>query len=170
MAAMLRPGMSIVITVASPPPPEPLKTSVSPGCGTAAGLQLDPTLHAPLVAPVQVRVMATAGAATSVRTTSDSARGTRRSRRVAMRRTSARDRPGLEGVPCHDSDSPGRRGHACATPASQMADVREQTADVVIIGADLAGLVAGAILTRRGRRVVVLEHADSVGGRCGAVA
>src|SRR5262245_27152696 len=51
-----------------------------------------------------------------------------------------------------------------------MAETREQTADVVIIGADLAGLVAGAILTRHGRRVVVLEHADSVGGRCGGVA
>ncbi|HLK10633.1 MAG TPA: FAD-dependent oxidoreductase [Candidatus Binatia bacterium] len=43
------------------------------------------------------------------------------------------------------------------------------TADVVIVGADLAGLVAGAILTRHGRRVVVLEHADAVGGRGGAV-
>src|SRR5262249_4115221 len=32
------------------------------------------------------------------------------------------------------------------------------------------GLVTGAILTRHGRRVVVLEHADSVGGRCGGVA
>src|SRR5262249_52488385 len=34
---------------------------------------------------------------------------------------------------------------------------RESTADVAIVGADLAGLVAGAILTRHGRRVVVLE-------------
>jgi len=46
---------------------------------------------------------------------------------------------------------------------------RESTADVAIVGADLAGLVAGAILTRHGRRVVVLEHADTVGGRSGAV-
>jgi phytoene dehydrogenase-like protein len=46
---------------------------------------------------------------------------------------------------------------------------REATADVVIIGADLAGLVAGAILTRNGRRVVILEQADTVGGRGGAV-
>ena len=46
---------------------------------------------------------------------------------------------------------------------------RETTADVVVIGADLAGLVAGAILARRGRSVVVLEHADTVGGRGGAV-
>jgi phytoene dehydrogenase-like protein len=47
--------------------------------------------------------------------------------------------------------------------------MRDTTADVVIIGADLAGLVAGAILTKHGRRVVILEHADTVGGRVGAV-
>ena len=46
---------------------------------------------------------------------------------------------------------------------------REVTADVVIVGAYLAGLVAGAILTRHGRRVVILEQADTVGGRGGAV-
>jgi phytoene dehydrogenase-like protein len=46
---------------------------------------------------------------------------------------------------------------------------REITADVAIVGADLAGLVAGALLTQRGRRVVMVEHADTVGGRCGAV-
>jgi phytoene dehydrogenase-like protein len=46
----------------------------------------------------------------------------------------------------------------------------ETTADVVIVGSALAGLVAGAILTRHGKRVVVLEHADVVGGRGGAVA
>ena len=46
---------------------------------------------------------------------------------------------------------------------------RESSADVAIIGADLAGLVAAAILTKHGRRVVVLEHADTVGGRSGSV-
>ncbi|HZP40391.1 MAG TPA: NAD(P)-binding protein [Candidatus Binatia bacterium] len=46
---------------------------------------------------------------------------------------------------------------------------REREADVAIVGSALAGLVAGAILTRHGRRVVVLEHADTVGGRGGAV-
>ena len=44
-----------------------------------------------------------------------------------------------------------------------------ERADVVIIGSSLAGLVAGAILTRHGRRVVVFEHADAIGGRAGAV-
>lgn len=43
-------------------------------------------------------------------------------------------------------------------------------ADVVIVGSSLSGLVAGAILQRRGRRVVVLEHADRPGGRIGNVA
>src|SRR5258705_3324923 len=47
---------------------------------------------------------------------------------------------------------------------------REPSADVAIVGADLAGLVAAAILTLHGRRVVILEHADTVGGRSGAVA
>jgi len=46
---------------------------------------------------------------------------------------------------------------------------REASTDVVIIGADLAGLVAAAILTQRGLQVIILEHADSVGGRGGAV-
>jgi len=45
----------------------------------------------------------------------------------------------------------------------------ERNADVVVVGAALAGLVAGAILTRHGRRVVVLDQADTVGGRGGAV-
>jgi len=44
-----------------------------------------------------------------------------------------------------------------------------EDADAVVIGSSLAGLVAGAILARHGRRVVVLEHADTVGGRGGAV-
>ena len=45
----------------------------------------------------------------------------------------------------------------------------ETEADAVVVGSALAGLVAAAILTRHGKRVVVLEHADTVGGRGGAV-
>src|SRR3989442_2918442 len=45
----------------------------------------------------------------------------------------------------------------------------ERETDVVIVGATLAGLVAGAILTRRGKRVVLLDQTDVVGGRGGAV-
>src|SRR3989442_15506421 len=44
----------------------------------------------------------------------------------------------------------------------------ERETDVVIVGAALAGLVAGAILTRHGKRVVLLDQADVVGGRGGA--
>src|SRR5262245_37626466 len=42
-------------------------------------------------------------------------------------------------------------------------------AEFVVVGSALGGLVVGAILARHGRRVVVLEHADTVGGRGGAV-
>ena len=42
-------------------------------------------------------------------------------------------------------------------------------ADVAIVGAALGGLVAGAILARHGKRVVIFDAADSVGGRGGAV-
>jgi choline dehydrogenase-like flavoprotein len=49
-----------------------------------------------------------------------------------------------------------------------MPDPDPDRTDVAIVGASLAGLVAGAILARRGKRVVVLEHADQIGGRGGA--
>ncbi len=42
------------------------------------------------------------------------------------------------------------------------------TCDVVIAGAGLAGLVAGAILTRHGQRVVVVDRNPEVGGRGGS--
>jgi phytoene dehydrogenase-like protein len=45
----------------------------------------------------------------------------------------------------------------------------DERADIVVIGSALAGLVAGAILAGKGRRVVVLEHADTVGARGGSV-
>jgi phytoene desaturase len=38
--------------------------------------------------------------------------------------------------------------------------------DVVVIGAGLGGLTAGAILSKRGRKVLVLEQSDRVGGCC----
>ena len=36
--------------------------------------------------------------------------------------------------------------------------------DVVVIGAGLGGLTAGAILARAGRKVLVIERGNSVGG------
>ncbi len=38
--------------------------------------------------------------------------------------------------------------------------------DVVVIGAGLGGLTSGAILAKRGRKVLVLEQSDRVGGCC----
>ena len=43
--------------------------------------------------------------------------------------------------------------------------VSPRTADVVVVGAGIAGLVAAGELTRCGRRVVVLEKSRGVGGR-----
>ena len=42
---------------------------------------------------------------------------------------------------------------------------RTQEQDVVIVGAGISGLVAARELVRRGRRPVVLEARDRVGGR-----
>src|SRR5437879_8323281 len=36
--------------------------------------------------------------------------------------------------------------------------------DVVVVGAGLGGLTAGAILARAGRKVIVIERSNSVGG------
>jgi phytoene dehydrogenase-like protein len=57
-------------------------------------------------------------------------------------------------------------------PAANFRPVRPgvATADVVIVGSALGGLVAGALLARHGRRVVVVEATDAVGGGSGAVA
>src|SRR6266850_5421624 len=41
-----------------------------------------------------------------------------------------------------------------------------QVADVIVIGAGAAGLAAASELSRAGRRVLVLEARDRVGGRC----
>ncbi len=38
--------------------------------------------------------------------------------------------------------------------------------DVVVIGAGLGGLSAGGLLARQGRKVLVLEQAERIGGCC----
>ncbi|MEE1752016.1 NAD(P)/FAD-dependent oxidoreductase [Streptomyces sp. SP18CS02] len=46
-----------------------------------------------------------------------------------------------------------------------MSDQRRAAADVVVVGAGLAGLACASDLSRAGRRVVLLEASDGVGGR-----
>ena len=40
------------------------------------------------------------------------------------------------------------------------------TSDIIIVGAGLWGLAAGAYLSSHGKNVLVLERGDSPGGRC----
>ncbi len=43
--------------------------------------------------------------------------------------------------------------------------VKTQTYDVIVVGAGLSGLIAGAALSKEGLRVLLLEKMDTVGGR-----
>ena len=59
----------------------------------------------------------------------------------------------------------GRRHRRWTQPRSALCGERVD-ADVVIVGAGIAGLACARALTRAGRRVIVLDKARGVGGRC----
>jgi monoamine oxidase len=60
------------------------------------------------------------------------------------------------------SPRPEREGAPAPTPTSTST---ERNADVLVIGAGIAGLRAAEVLVGRGRRVIVLEARDRLGGR-----
>ena len=63
---------------------------------------------------------------------------------------------------------PGRDAHAVrhpAGPASLRTDGRDGTPTVVVVGGGVAGLAAATGLAERGVRVVLVEAADTLGGR-----
>jgi len=60
-------------------------------------------------------------------------------------------------------DMPRRAAMNNAYPATAFR-VSMARYDVVVIGAGLGGLTAGAILARAGRKVLVIERSNSVGG------
>ncbi|MFM9033175.1 MAG: FAD-dependent oxidoreductase [Mycobacterium sp.] len=71
---------------------------------------------------------------------------------------------GLAGCGTRGAGTPGAGTPGTGTPGAGTPGTG-RTADVLVIGAGIAGLRAAEVLTSRGRRVVVLEARDRIGGR-----
>lgn len=65
---------------------------------------------------------------------------------------------------CGDSE-PDQASSSSASATSAPAPADGRNADVLVIGAGIAGLRAAEVLVANGRRVIVLEARDRLGGR-----
>jgi phytoene dehydrogenase-like protein len=57
-----------------------------------------------------------------------------------------------------------RAGTSCGTCKNRIQSIIDNTYDVIVVGAGLGGLTTGATLAKYGKRVLVIERHDKVGG------
>ena len=66
---------------------------------------------------------------------------------------------------CGDSEPDQASSSTSAASSTSAPASNERNADVLVIGAGIAGLRAAEVLVANGRRVIVLEARDRLGGR-----
>ncbi|MBN2546460.1 MAG: FAD-dependent oxidoreductase [Spirochaetes bacterium] len=57
-----------------------------------------------------------------------------------------------------------KAGTSCGTCKNRIQSIIDNTYDVIVVGAGLGGLTAGATLSKNGKKVLVIEKHDKVGG------
>src|SRR5688572_25487069 len=80
-------------------------------------------------------------------------------------RRSVRDVQGPQVVEVVQSQIARRRRLIAARDLPLLVVMRNTSTDVIVLGAGAAGLAAGVKLAEAGRRVVVIEARDRIGGR-----